>query len=131
MAPSIAWIEDDINIIYPVIEPLKKEGYNIIEFSEIPKDEDTIRSLKNVDLILLDMIMLPDDEGTDTHVKFAGLEFLNRLRKQYKIEVPAIILSVVPKIENITNDLNVLDILTKPVSSIRLRDRIKQALEKV
>lgn len=132
MAPKIAWIEDDISIIYPVIKPMKKAGYEIIEMQTIPNDVDSINELRDVDLIILDMIMVPSSDKSQIYVHHAGMEFLNRLRKEHEIDTPVVILSVVTHIENlkaISDELNIVDVITKPVMPKELKDRIDKCLE--
>ena len=131
LSKKIIWIEDDIDIIYPVIEKLEKSGYSIEKMYTIQDAEDSIDSLRKADLILLDMIVLPD-ENQRLATRYPGMEFLNEMRNKYKIDTPVIVFTVVTKSEvrKELMRLGVSDIIMKPVRSSDLKDRVENVLER-
>ena len=59
MSKTIVWIEDDVDIIGPVVRPLEHAGYKIIRLRTAKEVFDNVQKLHDADLILLDML-LPD-----------------------------------------------------------------------
>lgn len=123
---KIAWIDDDTEVIDPVIGLLVKDNHEIIRIRTVREALDSVAVLQACDAILLDMI-LPPGPGNEDLGEYAGLELLRKLRQEYQVEVPVVILSVVDarKIEDQLEPLRVADYLRKPA----LRMEVKQAVE--
>lgn len=56
MAKTIVWIEDDIDIIEPVVRPLELAGYTFVKLRTIAEALNVIEVIRQADLVLLDMI---------------------------------------------------------------------------
>ena len=91
---KIAWIDDDIEIIEPVVKPLKQDGHKITPIRTIGDALDAIEFLRTCDLILLDTILPPGDCDEDLGY-YSGASLLRKLREEYKITTPVVIFSVV------------------------------------
>lgn len=89
---KIAWIEDDIDVIDPVVQPLRQAGFEILEFRSYSEAIEDLRSILDCDLILLDLILPPG--RLEVTGKYLGLEVLRHLRAQ-NVRIPVIIFSVV------------------------------------
>ena len=129
MTKTIIWIEDDVDIISPVIRPLERAGYKIVCFRTSKEVFDNVQKLKDADLILLDMI-LPDGGLSMELSRYTGLDIYRDLKTKHNLETPVIALTVVAREEvRITlRELGVADIIRKPVRPSELKERIEQAL---
>ena len=129
MTKTIIWIEDDVDIISPVIRPLERAGYKIVCFRTAKEVFDNVQKLKDADLILLDMI-LPDGGLSMELSRYTGLDIYRDLKTKHNLETPVIALTVVAREEvRITlRELGVADIIRKPVRPSELKERIEQAL---
>jgi len=127
MIIRILWIEDDADIIYGVMEPLIRKGH-IIDTVKSMKEylEKTDELLKGYDLIVLD-ILLPEGFGEKPKVRYTGLYILKHIRKERKMDLPVIILSVVrdKRLLDELKNLNVEKILDKPILPSKLADEIE------
>ena len=106
MAKTIVWIEDDIDIIEPVIRPLELAGYTFVKLRTIAEALNLIDVIRQADLVLLDMI-LPPSQIDREFGRYPGRKLLEILRKEYGITTPVIALTVVTQPE-------VLEDLWKP-----------------
>jgi CheY-like chemotaxis protein len=126
---TIAWIEDDIDVIDPVVKPLRQVGFQILEFRTYSEAVAHLEELSSCDLILLDLILPPGmEEVSDS--KYLGLELLKYLRKA-NIKAPVVIFSVVAEIIDITREeLQELNATTvsKPVRPLQLKSHIFERL---
>lgn len=124
---TIAWIEDDTDIIDPVVEPLEDAGYKIVRYNTIAEALQSKKEILRTDLILLDMIVRPG--ATDRKFgQYPGLELLQEWRAE-KIETPPVVVLSVVKRESITNQLkglSVADIIHKPVRPSELKERVER-----
>jgi len=125
---TIAWIEDDFDVIDPVTRPLKKAGYTIIPYRTIGEALNALDTLAQVDLILLDLIQ-PPGNAKDNFGPYPGKQLLKYLR-EHNIHVPVIIFTVLAR-ESIHEELredNVVDVIRKPVRPSELKRRVEAAL---
>jgi CheY-like chemotaxis protein len=124
----IAWIDDDTEIIEPVIGLLIKDGHHILRLRTVRDALDRVQELQMCDAILLDMI-LPPGECDDELGDYAGLALLEKLRKDHEVVAPVVILSVVDpkKIRAQFESLEVARYLRKPA----LRSEVKEAIDSV
>jgi DNA-binding response OmpR family regulator len=129
MSKTIVWIEDDIELIKPVIRPLEQSGYKFLYINSAQEAIKCVDNIRKADLILLDMILPPGQE--DTHYgRYAGIDILRELRDKHGIGTPVIVFSVVND-EGIIHKLNefgVTDIIRKPVLPSELKKRVEEAL---
>ncbi len=130
MTGKIAWIEDDIDIIEPVIRPLKRAGYEFLELGSVKDVLDNLDDVRTCDLILLDMI-LPTGAVEGTFGRYPGLKLLKMFREELSIDIPSVVLTVVTNEDTITElkDFGALDIILKPVLPSELRERVLKALK--
>jgi CheY-like chemotaxis protein len=131
MAKEIAWIEDDIDIIYPVVRPLERAGHSIVTFRNVREAIEAVDQLRRVDIILLDMLLPPGKTGHELG-DYQGLQLLRDLRKKYKIKTPVIVFTVITP-DNLVmqlKELGIADIVRKPVRPSELKERVERALEK-
>jgi CheY-like chemotaxis protein len=112
---TILWVEDDIDIIKPVIYPLLTAGFQIIGCQTYAEALTHIQDLHEYDLILLDLILPPGK--SDVKGEYLGLEFLRRLRREFDIQIPVIVFSVVANAPNISEEIKSLGAipLHKPI----------------
>ena len=127
MSKKIVWIEDDISIIQSVIEQTEDAGYEVIKIQSISDAENSLDIIREADLILLDMILLPSDDD-NLYVRYAGRDFLLKLRETYNITTPVIVFTVVTQ-EKELEGLDVADTIIKPVLPGILKEKIEKVLK--
>lgn len=130
MAKTIVWIEDDIDIIGPVVRPLERAGYKIVRLRTAREVFENIEALHQADLILLDML-LPDAGSGLELGRYTGLDIFRELKQNHALATPVVALTVVAREEVRVNlrDLGVADIIRKPVRPSELKERIEQILK--
>jgi CheY-like chemotaxis protein len=127
---QILWVDDDVHEIEYLLYPLQKEGYKIEKFDHLPEAYQALIGNKNYELIVLDLLMPPTDrfgeipEWLDQeHPNGAnGIKLLVHIRENLHIQIPVLILSVVPDaIEemNIGNKYDPLDFIHKSANQIQ------------
>ena len=128
MTKRIIWIEDDTNIIWPVIRPLENRGFEIIVIESMSEALESIEELRKCDLILLDVILPARDERwkEENHI---GVLLLEMLREQ-SVATPVIAFTVVgsPEVEIRLRELDVVDVLHKPITPSLLEQAAMAAL---
>jgi CheY-like chemotaxis protein len=136
MPKTIVWIEDDTDIIEPVVQPLKQDGYIIIELHSIKEALDSIEQIRNADLILLDMLLPAGHLSTFPSGQklnyYTGLQLLKELRTTYQMtELPVIVLSVVHREEvvQLLKELGVAHVLRKPIRPSTLKMHVEETIE--
>lgn len=125
---KITWIDDDIEIIEPVIRPLVQDDHDITRIRTVRDALDSVEALRTCDLILLDMILPPGDLDEDFGY-YSGVPLLRRLREEHGIATPVIVFSVVDpnRVIDELYLLNVADYVRKPA----LPSELKQAVDAV
>lgn len=129
MPTVIAWIEDDVDVIYPVVRPLEKAGYQFITFRNAKEAVESLAEIRKADLILLDMLLPPGQTGQELS-HYAGLSLLRELREVHKLKNKVVVFTVVTP-DNLMEklrELGVADIINKPVLPSELKVRIERAL---
>jgi CheY-like chemotaxis protein len=129
MSKVIAWIEDDVDVIYPVVRPLEKAGYQIITFRNAKEALKSVKQIRKADLILLDMLLPPGQTGEELN-HYAGLSLLRELREVHKVSNRVVVFTVVTP-DNLMErlrELGVADIVRKPILPSELKERIERAL---
>lgn len=131
MSKKIIWVEDDYDTIEPVIFPLRKAGYQITNIPNIKEAIEKIEELRNADLILLDLFFPSGKDRTNVGA-YPGLTLLQKIRYEHKITTPVVVFTVSVNETVMSNfrDLGVSDIVTKPVHSVVLTERIEEVLKK-
>jgi CheY-like chemotaxis protein len=124
----IYWIEDDADIIWGVVQPLVDAGNKVHTLKTISSALEAVEDLKTADLILLDMILPPGDSQEDLG-DYPGIWLLKKLREEYGVSVPVMVLSVVngARLEGLLEGLSVASYLRKPV----LRSELRKAVEDI
>jgi CheY-like chemotaxis protein len=124
---TILWIEDDIDIIKPVVKPLLDDGFHIVGCSNYAEALTHIKELHKFDLILLDLILPPGK--SDAKGEYLGLEFLRRLRSEFDIQIPVIVFSVVANVA-IVKELKSFGAipLSKPIRPSQLKNEVLNTL---
>lgn len=130
MAKTIAWIEDDTDIIDPLVEPLEDAGYKFIRLRTAKQALQEMKRLRDVDLILLDMLVREGDAGRQFS-EFPGLDILSEIRTVHKFDTPVVVLTVVKRddVRRNLQKLGVSDIITKPVKPSELKERVEKVLK--
>jgi CheY-like chemotaxis protein len=130
MPKTIAWIEDDTDIIEPVVEPLLDAKYRIRRFNTAREALEGKKEIREADLILLDMLLRPGIGDRDWGT-FPGLTLLRELRDE-KIDIPVVVLSVVDRdeVKKQLDKLGVIEILRKPVRPSYLKEVVERILAK-
>jgi DNA-binding response OmpR family regulator len=121
------WIDDDIEIIDPVIKPLIQAGHEIAKIRTIRDALDSIEVLRTCDLILLDMILPPGDDEDFGY--YSGVRLLCKLREEHDVATPVIVFSVVDpdRVKEELDPLNVAKYVRKPA----LPSELKKAVDAV
>lgn len=129
MSKKIVWIEDDSDIIKPVIRPLQLAGHSIEHLYSAAEALAAVEMIREADLILIDMI-LPAGKTEQTFSRYAGKDVLKELREVHDVETPAVVFSVVTKEEVLEEieAIDVVDIVRKPVLPSELKTRVERAL---
>jgi len=129
MSKTIVWIEDDVDIIRPVIRPLERVGYKIICLRTAKDVFDNVQKLLDADLILLDML-LPEGGLSQELSRYTGLDIFRELKTKHNLQTPVIALTVVAReeVRNTLRELGAADIIRKPVRPSVLKERIEQVL---
>jgi CheY-like chemotaxis protein len=125
----IAWIDDDIEIIDPVIRPLVGSGDEITRMRTVREALDSVETLRNCDLIILDVILPPGDLEEDLG-NYSGVPLLLRLREEHGVATPAIVFSVVDpnRVTEKLEQLNVAGYVRKPALPSELKERVDAVL---
>jgi len=133
MAKTIVWIEDDTDIIDPVVRPLELEGHQFVRLRNVKEALEAVDQIREADLILLDMILPPGEMDWELkrYSRYPGLEALHELREVHNVDVPVMVLTVVSRgeIHRRLRELGVADIVTKPVRPSELKERVERVLE--
>ena len=121
----IVWIEDDIDVIDPVVDPLRKSGFNILPLRNYTEAKDHLEEIRNCDLILIDLILPPGREEQENDQEYLGLKLLKFLRHE-EIQIPVIAFSVVADEPNLEEELRQLNAvpLSKPVRPSELKNEV-------
>ena len=91
---TIAWIEDEIDILKPLVKPLQQRGIRINEYMTYSQAIDHMDEISRCDLILLDLIIPPGKAKGLEDEENLGKKFLEEFRKTHGDKMPVIILSV-------------------------------------
>lgn len=126
---KIAWIDDDIEIIDPVIEPLVQDDHEITRIRTVRDALDLVETLRACDLILLDMIVPTGDDDEDFEY-YAGTLLLRELREKHEVTTPVIVFSVVDpgRVEGQLQPLNIADYVRKPALPTELKEAVDAVL---
>jgi len=129
VAKTIVWIEDDTDIIDPVVRPLELAGHTFIRLRNAKETLEALDRIRQADLILLDMI-LPPGQLDREFGRYPGLEVLRELREVHGLKTPVVVLTVVTReeVQQQLRALHVADIVYKPVRPSELRKRVEQVL---
>lgn len=129
MTKKIVWIEDDIEIIEPVVRPLVLAGYQIHRLHTAKEALEAIETIRDADLILLDMILRPGDIERE-FTRYPGLDILAELRSEHDIQTHVIALTVVSRSEvrQRLRELGVENIIRKPVRPSELKAAVEEIL---
>ncbi len=126
---TIIWIDDDTEIIGPVVDPLEQDGHDITRIRTVGEALDAVEALRTCDLILLDMIIPPGDCSENLE-GYAGISLLRMLREGHRVTTPVIVFSVTDqqKIEGELASLNVADYVRKPALPSELKKVVDAVL---
>ncbi len=118
-ATRVLVIEDEVIFAKAVARRLSRDGYVCDAVASLADAEAAIREAAP-DLLLLDM-RLPDG---------SGLDFLERLRSEFGLEVPVIVMTAYGEIEDAVNamKLSAADYLKKPVDLDELLIAVRKVL---
>ena len=118
---KIVWIEDDSHIIYSVVRPLEKAGYEIVTIRDLEEAERRINEVLGAAIVILDLIC-PSCTGE----RYPGLKFMRILRRDHDIKAPVIVLSVVSnqQVLDELKELGAMSVLRKPILPSHLADAV-------
>ena len=132
MSRTIVWIEDDTDIIDPVVRPLERAGHRFVRLHTAQEALDAIDELRRADLILLDIIFPPAQASHGFDLangfnQYTGLHLLRELRETHGVTTPVVVLTVVirPELDAELQALDVVDIIHKPVRPSELKRRVE------
>jgi CheY-like chemotaxis protein len=130
---QIVWIDDDTDIIDPVVRPLELAGYVFHRLHTVAEalSADALERMRRADLVLLDMI-LPPGPIERAFSPYPGKDILHELRRVQGITTPVIVLTVVTNEEVLrqVEALGVADIVRKPARPSYLKEAVERVLEK-
>ncbi|MBL8172332.1 MAG: response regulator [Acidobacteria bacterium] len=130
----ISWIEDDAEEIDVVVRPLLKAGFTIKPYRTYAEAMASLDEIRQSDLLLVDLVIPPGKEAknrdeADDDISL-GKILLKELR-QAGLHMPAIVLSVIAKIGEITEaeaqELNCV-LLEKPIFPRDLKKEVFKRL---
>lgn len=122
----IAWIDDDIEIIEPVVN-LLREDHEILEYRTVGQALASADDILNADFVLLDMILPPGDlEEEPGH--YSGIYLLKSLRERGSTQ-PVLIFTVVnlDKIKPMAEPFPPVSYLRKPALPTELKKAVEEA----
>ena len=128
---SIAWIDDDIDVLEAVVEPIEKDRdqYRIRRIKGVAeaRDPNNLKLILGEDLILLDIL---GPAGKEREDRYPGLELLKELVHAHHSTVPVICFSVSrrPEVMKELRELKVVDILRKPILPSELKRKVDEVL---
>jgi len=132
MSRTIYWIDDDTDIIDPVVSPLVCAGHHIMRLRTVMEALEAVEQIRQADLILLDMILPPGQ--TDRQFSYySGIDLLQELREVHGVTTPVVIFSVVDP-EKTLQELKNLDVVyfvRKPALPSELQTAVEEALGEV
>ena len=122
----IAWIEDDHERISSLVRPLENDGHIVLPYGTWQEVEKQIEVICSCDAVILDIILPPVEDDP-----YMGLSILDQLRHQHNYRGPVVVCSRVknPVVIHHLWELNVTDILNKPVRPSALYDSVTKALK--
>lgn len=126
---NIAWIDDDTEIIDPVVKPLVEAGHDIHRYRTIRQAIDGLPTIRTCDLIILDVIIPPGD-SFENIPHYSGPWLLAKLRHEHQLQTPVIIFSVVDP-EKLSAELDPLKIsayVRKPALPSELKGKVDEVL---
>jgi len=125
---KIVWIEDDAEIIFPVIERLMKDGFEVVIIPTLSEARARLAEIRAATILILDLIV-PGNKA-DTAKKYPGLSFLRELRTEHDFQVPVVILSVVDnkRVERELVELGACSMCRKPVLPSTLQTAVMTSL---
>ena len=129
MSIEIVWIEDDVDIIEPVVRPLERAGYRLHRVRSASEALECIDLLRSCDLILLDLI-LPSGETAWLSGRYPGIMLLEKLRSEFAVDTRVVVFSVVSNLEvnEALRRLDVKEIINKPILPSELKRRVEEVL---
>lgn len=129
MKPLIGWIEDDIDALAPVMEPLIERGFTFKKFRTYQEALDNVETLRSCDLIILDLILPPGKSAKPYDDDYLGIRLLHSLRVEFQLQAPILIFSVVAHVLPDV-DLKQYDVRAelKPIRQERLMRTVHELL---
>jgi CheY-like chemotaxis protein len=130
---KICWIDDDINILGPVLTPLEEAGYTIQKIYSLHEARQRLEIIREADLVILDLIMPPNTEQNEKSGPYPGADFLTELRRDHNIRTPVLLFSVVRRGEILEKlkAMDGVDIISKPVRPQNLKERVERILGEI
>lgn len=116
-------IEDEPDIVEAIRERLEREGYQVLGASNVDDAWKTIRAT-SVDLVLLDILLFPDQKS--------GYAFLNEWRKEERYrDIPIFVITgrASQDAREITTALGVAEFIPKPFKMNDLLAKIEKYLK--
>ena len=125
----IAWIDEDVDRIGMLVQPLEDAGFRVLKYRTVHEALASLEQIQEADLVLLDLILPTGREG-ERQIRYAGKTVLRQLRELHKTKPPVVVLSVVANeaiLEKIDR-LGVSVILRKPILPYSLKETVEQVL---
>ncbi|MEE2858643.1 MAG: adenylate/guanylate cyclase domain-containing protein [Candidatus Neomarinimicrobiota bacterium] len=120
---TILIIDDEPSNLEILTKNLTNSNHEVIAVSSVREAENAIQDNKDIDVILLDLIM----------PEINGIDYLKKLKSNdITYSIPVIMLSALDEVDAIVDCINAgaEDFLMKPVNRILLMARLNNALEK-
>ncbi len=117
---KILVVDDDINVLETLRDILLSRGYDVEIALNGKQGLDILRSARNVNLIITDMMMPEMD----------GLELIRRVR-YFRKHIPVVILTAYPTVENVIQAMEegARHYILKPFKMEELLETVKEALK--
>ena len=132
MDKTIVWIENDTDIIDPVVKRLERTGYHFIRLHTVREALEAMDTMCRADLILLDVVLPTADipyvwDNENALSPFTGLSLLHQLRQASASKTPVVVLTALrcPQLKRTLQGLEVADIVYMPIRPSELHRRLE------
>jgi|GEM_PF-989142 len=133
----IVWIDDDYDVIGPVVTPLKNEGFSFTVYMSYVETEKNLMSILDADCVIVDLILPPGaslNKNESQKLKgkeFLGLEIIRKLKEKGKEATPPILVfSASDNDADALKEFSDLPHLAKPVRPSELKEAVHSLLKK-
>ena len=130
MNHNIVWIDDDYDIIAPLIRPLQRAGNSILRLRTVAETLAQVEAVRGCDLVILDILLPTGGATIDQADHYTGRTLLRLLKTEYDFQRPVIVCSVVSQAD-VLADLEALGVRAILNKTETTASRLKQVAEEI